>query len=284
MSDDRSSFDAYVKSLFRQEAHIREAEDLLDKSARDLYQEIERLREGYISLASLARHMAYEGVGCPKRALTPDEDVAYYSVFRQCIRQAKIAVRAGTLTMREQYMLLPVSVLHLQPWLNANDTAQSIDEMIDKRFVVKIDEARAWLIASGARIPGVLGESALRRHNSTSSSAEAPKPAPQDIASREPEAHARSASSSPETTWRQVRWREAIVANWPDIVAAYGPSASARDIMRYLKSNDSTGCIQRGGEPNELTWTTDDGAQRIVSRKTLANAVSALRVQGRLMT
>ncbi|QUN39968.1 hypothetical protein KEH56_03495 [Burkholderia cenocepacia] len=280
MSDDRSSFDAYLKSLFRQEAHVRRVEDLLDENARNLYREIERLREGYISLASLARHMAFEGVGCPKRLLTPDEDVAYYSVFRQCIRQAKIAVRAGTLTLREPYMLLPISVQHLQRWLDANDTAQSIDEMVDKRHIVRIDEARAWLTASGARIPAVLGESVARSHNAASS----PKPAPQDIEPRDPEAQARSAPSSTETTWRQVRWREAIVSNWPDIVAAYGPSASARDIMRYLKSNDTTGCILPGGTSNELTWTTDDGTQRIVSRKTLANAVSALRVQGRLTT
>lgn len=269
MSGDSSSFDAYLKSLFRQDAHVRKAEALLDESARNLYEEVERLRAGYISLASLARHMAYEGIGSPRRLPTQNEDGAYYSVFRQCIRQAKIAVRAGTLTLREQYMLLPVSVQYLQPWLDANDTAQSIDQMIDKRFVVKIDEARAWLVASRARIPGVLGESALRRHDS--------KPSPA-------EAQAQNAPSLTDTTRRQVCWREAIVTNWPGIVAAYGPSASARDIMRYLKSNDSTGCIQRGGEPNELTWRTDDGTQRIVSRKTLANAVSALRVQGRLTT
>ncbi|ARL39892.1 hypothetical protein [Burkholderia pseudomallei] len=282
MSDDRSSFDAYLKSLFRQEAQIRQAEDLLDESTRTLYEEVERLRKGYISLASLARHMAYEGVGSPKRLLTPDEDVAYYSVFRQCIRQAKIAVRAGTLTLREQYMLLPEDVQHLQRWLDANDTAQSIDEMIDKRYVVKIDEARAWLVASGARIPGILGESALRRHSSTSSHAEAAKSAAQETESRNSEAPARSAPSSVGSEWRLVSWREALVINWPGIVAEFGTSANAPAVIRYLKSNDTTGCILRDGSPDELTWLTQIGEKKIVALKTVKNALSELRRYGRL--
>ncbi|MBR8044537.1 hypothetical protein DN523_21455 [Burkholderia multivorans] len=266
MSNDRPAFDAYLKSLSSQEAHIREIEDALGEGARNLFKQAELLREGYISLATLARHMAYESVGCPKRLLTPDEDIAYYSVFRQCIRQAKIAVRAGTLTLREQYMLLPVDISHLRPWLDTDETMQSIDAMIDKRYVVRISEARAWLLASGARIPGVLRESALVKRTGESR--------------QDAESQPKNAPPSIRTTGRQVRWREAIVANWPNIVRECGDNPDARTVMRSLKTHDVTGYILPQGRTDELSWRTQFGECKTVSLKTFKNALSVLRKHG----
>ncbi|MGH8777585.1 hypothetical protein [Paraburkholderia sp.] len=251
-----------------------------------LREDIKQLLEGHMSLATLARHMAYDSVNRPKRALTVQEDCIYYSTFRQFIRQAKSAIRSGVITVREPYMMMPVEARHLRAWLDTDETLRQIEDMVDTRLVFAVDEARAWLASIGARVPGVLAVSALRRQSSQPSpSGSGASPSAQKAGQQNSDAEVRNTPAAaghdrPARPERLARWREAIVMNWHGIVARHGASVSTHAIMRYLKAHDVTGYILPGGTPDELWWKTESGAQRAASRKTLANAVSQLRAQG----
>ena len=80
---------------------------------------------------------------------------------------------------------------------------------------------------------------------------------------------------------RLVEWRRSIVSNWPDIVAAHGSQPSGRNIVKHLREHDIEGCIQPKIPPNEkfgLVWIGLDKQERIVTYKTIINAVAELRL------
>ncbi|WP_186078613.1 hypothetical protein [Burkholderia gladioli] len=260
---------------------LRETEDLISDLRKDDIANFELLKQDAISLATLARNIAYEGLGFPKRALSQAEETERYTTFRQCIRLAKKNFRDGTLILREPKMLLPISPEDIQWWIDAEETLQSESEMVDSRYVIKRGEARQWLARNGLKIPKVLGVTGFESDAPSTPAATVPKNQPDAFNN----AFNKTAEKTPAPAkdfGRQVRWRQAIIVNWPGIVAAHGASASAQAILRYLKSNDETGYIVKGGAAYELVWTTACGAQRTVSRKTVANAVSELRAQGQL--
>lgn len=93
MTHDDDNLPDMEKELARLTADAEAAiEQLRSKGLRDAMW----LREGKISLSTLVRNVAYEAVGAPSRAMTVDEDRTHYEVFRNFVRQMKLAIRSGS--------------------------------------------------------------------------------------------------------------------------------------------------------------------------------------------
>ncbi|RAQ85121.1 hypothetical protein [Burkholderia pseudomallei] len=272
MTHDDDNLPDMEKELARLTADAEAAiEQLRSKGLRDAMW----LREGKISLSTLVRNVAYEAVGAPSRAMTVDEDRTHYEVFRNFVRQMKLAIRSGQLIAREPITMMPISVSNLEWWIKLDETALSCDAMCPHdRIVVRVGEAKTWIASLGAKLPGILAENGSESLRTS---------ADRDMSQNPPAADTAEIRSVRQWTV-SVAWQLRLIEHWPDIVRKHGPSVEARAVMRYVKKHDESGVIVAHPVADELMWRTQLGDTKIVGRKTFKNAVSLLRKRGYLKT
>jgi hypothetical protein len=169
-----------------------------------------------------------------------------------------------------------------------DETQSSLAELMEVPLYIAFDEARPWLVQIGVPVPEMLNERASRLHaafrqtlrdgllSSLKSESHHGTVAPGS------QADAKTTCLADDAPSLRVRWRDAIVANWPDIVHKCGKNPDARTVMHRLKANDVTGCILPHGRADELMWCTQLGDRKTVSLKTFKNALSDLRKHGYL--
>lgn len=76
---------------------------------------------------------------------------------------------------------------------------------------------------------------------------------------------------------RLVAWRRAMVSQWKAIQSACpNRYPNGRDVMEWLKSNDSDGCIVSSNDSGSLRWRDSVGETHDLTLKTIRNAISEL--------
>ncbi|NTY37427.1 hypothetical protein [Burkholderia diffusa] len=294
MSENTMHYDE-LRQLMLEEADRKNAEarralaDLIEGQE----QEFQYFLDGYVAVGQLAMTFAREGLawpgnGQPARLMPPEDEALFTARFRVFLREVKSAVQSGALVVREAPTMTPVPVTRLSRWIEMDEMQLSLDDIIDVPLYIAFEDARSWLVQHGVPVPEMLNERASRLHagmrqilpNGQLSSLRSDDQQRAVVSAAR--ADAKPACRADDPPPLRVRWRDALVANWPNIVRECGADADARTVMRYLKVCDTTGCIVPHGSSNELAWLTQDGEKKIVSHKTFKNTLSVLRKHGSL--
>lgn len=256
-------------------------------------QEFQYFLDGYVVVGQLAMTVAREGLawpgnGQPARPMPSEDEALFTARFRVFLREVKSAVHSGALVVREAPTMTPVPATRLSRWIEMDEMQLSLDDIIDVPLYIAFEDARSWLVQHGVPVPEMLNERASRLHagmrqtlpNGQLSSLRSDDHQRAIVSAAQPDAKtARRADDPPPV---KVRWREAIVANWPGIIRECGSNPDARTVMRYLKAHDVTGHILPQSRTDELDWRTQVGDRKTVSLKTFKNALSVLRKHGLL--
>ncbi|AGZ30673.1 hypothetical protein [Burkholderia pseudomallei] len=284
-----------LRQLMLEEAERKNAEarralaDLIEGQE----QEFQYFLDGYIVVGQLAMTFAREGLaslgnGQPARLMPPEDEAIFTARFRAFLREVKSAVHSGALVVREAPTMTPVPATRLSRWIEMDEMQLSLDDIIDVPLYIAFEDARSWLVQHGVPVPEMLNERASRLHarmremlpNGPLSSLMSDDHQRAAVSTTQPDAKTTRRDDDPPPV--KVRWREAIVVNWPSIIRECGSNPDARTVMRYLKAHDVTGYILPQSRTDELDWRTQDGDRKTVSLKTFKNALSLLRKHGSL--
>ncbi|MHB1372297.1 MAG: hypothetical protein ACYCWL_00220 [Thauera sp.] len=105
-----------------------------------------------IPLRLMCEHLALEAMHA--EPLGRRKRVAHYETARVAVKNAKAAIRAGTMTPRNQGAGLP---LDLARWCAEDETLRTLEEfMPHSRVMVRRSDARSWFESMGVDVPGFL--------------------------------------------------------------------------------------------------------------------------------
>lgn len=105
-----------------------------------------------IPLRLMCEHLALEAMHA--EPLGRRKRVAHYETARVAVKNAKAAIRAGTMTPRNQGAGLP---LDLTRWCAEDETLRTLEEfMPHSRVMVHRSDARNWFESMGVDVPGFL--------------------------------------------------------------------------------------------------------------------------------
>ncbi len=105
-----------------------------------------------IPLRLMCEHLALEVMHA--EPLGRRKRVAHYETARVAVKNAKAAIRAGTMTPRNQGAGLP---LDLARWCAEDETLRTLEEfMPHSRVMVRRSDARNWFESMGVDVPGFL--------------------------------------------------------------------------------------------------------------------------------
>lgn len=214
-----------------------------------------------IPLHLLCKHLAHEAMQA--EPLIRRKQIAHYETARIAVRNAKVAISAGSMIPRDQGAGL---AMDLSQWCAEDETLRAIDDfMPHSRVMVRRSDARNWFESMGADLPGFLP----REATSTP-----PTPSPPAVL------EATKQKATRRKTERTTEANRAIRAILRNADRGLSRAAAYSFVMQAIRKGDvppefkiREGSDESGGKA--IFWTDTKGKENALKLDTLRRTVRA---------